>query len=79
MTITADGRDLSSEPWRTIPGLTKYQITQDGDVRNTRTGKLLKESQNPTTGAYSYTLWRDGGGKTSRTYQSLVKDAWEEP
>jgi hypothetical protein len=75
--ITADGRDLSGEEWRTIPGFSKYQITRDGDVRNGRTGRLLREWQNPRTGCYSYTLWRDGGGKTCRTYESLVRDTWD--
>lgn len=79
MTRTADGRDLTGETWRFIPGFRKYKITRDGDVKNTRTGQLLKESRNPTTGAYSYTLWRDGGGKTSRNYQSLIDLAWNKP
>jgi hypothetical protein len=76
MNVTADGRDLTNATWRTIPGFSKYKITPDGDVKNVRTGKLLKESQNPVTGAYSYTLWRDGAGKTSRSYESLVNLAY---
>jgi hypothetical protein len=67
---------LTGEAWRTIPGFRKYKITRDGDVKNVRTGKLLKESQNPTTGAYHYTLHKDGGGKTSRNFQSLIDLAW---
>jgi len=78
MTVTADGRDLSEVEWRTIPGFPSYQITPDGDVRNRRTGRLLRESQNPTTGAYSYTLWRTDGTKTSRHYTSLLRDAYPE-
>jgi len=76
MTFTADGRDLTHEEWRTIPGFTKYEITVDGDIRNRRTHQLLKEVQNKRTGAYSYTLWRDNNTKTARTYQSLLRDAW---
>jgi hypothetical protein len=76
MIVTADDRNLTNATWRTIPGFTKYKITPDGDVMNIRTGKLLKESENPNTGAYSYTLWRDGGGKTSRSYESLVNLAY---
>ena len=76
--MTADGRDLSGEEWRRIPGFSKYEITRDGDVRNVNSGRLLKESQNPTTGAYSYTLCRDAGGTTCRNYVSLVSDAWGE-
>ena len=77
-TLTADGRDLTTAEWRTIPGFRKYQITRDGDIRNRRTGRILAESENPNTGAYSYTLWRDGGGKTSRNYLSLIRAAYPE-
>ena len=75
---TADGRDLSESVWRTIPGFPSYQITPDGDVRNRRTRRLLRESENPTTGAWSYTLWRPDGAKTSRNYASLLRDAYPE-
>lgn len=75
--ITADGRDLSGEEWRPIPGLSRYEITRDGDVRNRRSGRLLKEVENVRTGAFAYHLWRDGGGKTSRSYRTLIRDAWE--
>lgn len=76
--LTADGRDLTQAEWRTVPGFPAYQITPDGDVRNRRTGKLLRESRNPTTGAWSYTLWRPDGTKTSRNYQTLTRDAYPE-
>ena len=76
-TRTADGRDLFRVEWRTIPGFRKYQITRDGDVRNRVTRRILTEYQNQRTGAYSYTLWRDDGTKTSRNYTGLVKAAWE--
>ena len=76
-TVTADGRDLTNEEWRTIPGFTKYEITVDGDVRNRETGRLLKEVQNKRTQGWSYCLWRDNGTKTARTYQSLLRDTWD--
>jgi len=76
--LTADGRDLTACEWRTIPGFPAYQITLDGDVRNRRTGRLLRESQNPRTGAFSYTIWRTDGTKTSRNYASLIRDAYDE-
>lgn len=77
--LTADGRDLTHATWRTVPGFPAYQITPDGDVRNRRTGKLLRESRNPTTpGTYFYTLWRPDGTKTSRNYLTLTRDAYPE-
>lgn len=79
-TQTPDGRVLTE--WRTIPEFPKYQITPDGDVRNERTGRLVKEHQNHVTGAYAYTLRKlmpDGRLKNySRNYVSLVRDAWPE-
>lgn len=77
-TQTADGRDLTAAEWRTIPGFPAYEITPDGDIRNRQTGRLLRESENHKTGAWSYTLWRTNGTKTSRNYASLVRDAWGE-
>jgi hypothetical protein len=75
-TTTTDGRVLTE--WRTIPEFPLYQITPDGDVRNRRTHKLLREWQNTTTGAYSYTLSRIDGRTTNRNWQTLVRQAWPE-
>jgi len=81
MTRTADGRDLTTAEWRTIPEFPKYEITQDGDVRNRRTGRLVNEHQNPVTGAWAYTLVKQERGRLknySRNYTSLVRDAYTE-
>jgi hypothetical protein len=75
---TADGRDLTAATWRTIPEFPKYQITPDGDIRNRRTGRPVKEHRRETNGAYSYSLRRDDGTKTSRNYASLLRDAYPE-
>jgi len=81
-TQTADGRDLREAQWRPLPEFPKYEITPDGDVRNARFGKLLKEHQNPVTGVWAYTLrkeMRDGTNKNhTRTWASLVKSAYPE-
>lgn len=78
MTVTADGRDLTHAEWRRIPGFPKYQITPDGDVRNTRTGRLVNEWFNKTTGTWAYSLWRGDGTKTNRTYQALLAATYPE-
>ena len=79
-TKTADGRELTT--WRTIPEFPKYQITPDGDVRNRRTGKLVNEWQNKTTGNWSYALRKqlpDGRLRNyNRNYASLVRQAYPE-
>jgi hypothetical protein len=77
--MTTDGRDLSREEWRRIPGFPVYEITEDGDVRNIRSGRIVKEIENKITGAYFYSI-RDKDGKArNRSYQSLVKLAFCEP
>lgn len=76
--MTTDGRDLSREEWRRIPGFPVYEITEDGDVRNRRSGRIIQEIENKTTGAYFYSV-RDKEGKArNRSYQSLVKLAFGE-
>ena len=66
------------EAWRTIPGFTKYEITEQGDVRNFLTGKLLPEHQNKKTKVWYYSLHGDGGKKSSRSSWSLIYLAWPE-
>lgn len=74
---TADGRDVADDEWRRIPGFTKYKINRTGDVLGAR-GWILNETYNKTTDTYAYSLRRDDGGSTSRTYQSLLDLAWTE-
>jgi hypothetical protein len=65
-----------TDEFRMIPGFRKYEVSRDGDVRNARTGKLLRESLDHSNGSYKYTLDKDGGGHTSRNYRGLVELAW---
>lgn len=76
--MTTDGRDLSREEWRRIPGFPVYEITEDGDVRNIRTGRIIQELENKTTGVYFYSVRDKDGKQRSRGYQSLVKLAFGE-
>lgn len=82
VTTTPDGRDLAQAEWRRIPEFPKYQITPDGDIRNQRTGNLLTEVQNKTTGAWSYTLRKampNGVLKNfTRNYRTLLTSAYPE-
>jgi hypothetical protein len=81
-TQTLDGRDLTAATWRTIPEFPIYEITPDGDVRNRRTGRLVREWQNKTTGAWSYALRKlmpDGSlVNRNRNYTSLVRQTYGE-
>lgn len=70
---------VSSElEWRVLPEFPKYEITEDGDVRNRETGKPLQEYHNKKTGVYSYCLRIDGNSSTNRGFWGLVHSAWPE-
>ena len=74
---TADGRDVSQDEWRPIPGFKKYKINESGDVIGPE-GWLLKETYNKTADTYAYGLTRDDGRRTSRSFKSLMKLTWPE-
>lgn len=75
---TTDGRDISEEEFRPIPGFKKrYRINRSGDIIGRR-GWPLKETYNKATDTYAYSLMRDNGKGTARTYQSLLDDAFPE-
>jgi hypothetical protein len=75
----ADGRPLSREAWRVIPEFPKYEMTKDGDIRNRDTWTVLQESENKTTGAWYYSLWKDGHKHAfARAYQPLLYSTWPE-
>ena len=62
--------------WRVLPEFPKYEITEDGDVRNRRTGKAIQETQNKNTKAWSYCLRRKDGKTTHRAHWGLVESAF---
>lgn len=64
--------------WRTLPEFPKYEITDDGDIRNRNTRKRINETQNGHTGAWSYCLRREDGTTTHRAYEGLIYSAWPE-
>lgn len=74
---TADGRNVSEDEFRPIPGFKRYKINKSGDVMGPR-GWLLKETYNKVTDTYAYSMRRDNGKGTARTFQSLLDDAFPE-
>lgn len=64
--------------WRVLPEFPKYEITDEGDVRNRETKKKLNESENKKTGAWSYCLRYNNGKTTHRHYEGLIYSAWPE-
>jgi len=71
------GRNVA-EVWRVLPEFPKYEITDDGDVRNRESKRRINESQNGRTGAWSYCLRREDGTTTHRAYEGLIYSAWPE-
>lgn len=75
--IAADGRDLSGEEWRVLPEFPNYEITADGDVRNKRTQRILKEQDNARSGWY-YTLYLSPTKYHARGFWGLIYSAFPE-
>lgn len=76
--ITSDGRDITKEEWRVVPGFKKYKVTKDGDVWSRTKRILLKEYEHPTNGRFYYYLVDDDGKNTTRSFQALVDLAYPE-
>jgi hypothetical protein len=62
--------------WRVLPEFPKYEITEEGDVRNRLTKKKLNEIENKRSGAFSYCLWIDDKRSTHRHYEGLIYSAF---
>lgn len=73
--VTPDGKDLSQEEWRRIPGFWNYQITRDGYVRHRDTKKLIVEQVTKANRFYS--LYIDSQ-KFSRGKNGLIYAAFPE-
>ena len=50
--------------WKKIPGRDNYSISTEGEVKNDRTGKILK--QGPSTSGYARVSLSNGTGKTPK-------------
>lgn len=64
--------------WRVIPDFPKYEVTDEGDVRNRETKVELVETENKRNGNYAYSLRRADGRHSTRSYQSLIYNAFPE-
>lgn len=61
-----------SEEWRKIKYHSNYMVSNNGNVKNITTGKLLKASRNKTSGYMYIRLYSDYGGRTSFRLHRLV-------
>jgi hypothetical protein len=70
---------MSEEVWRVLPEFPMYEITEQGDIRNRDTLKVLKEVENPSTGAFYYCLRKRKVSSTyCRNFWGLVYSAFPE-
>ncbi|AXH44618.1 HNH endonuclease [Arthrobacter phage MediumFry] len=68
----------SRKEFRRIPEFQKYEIAEDGEVRNWWSKKPIAYRQNSHTGAWAYSLRTDTGGQTQRSKESLLRNAYPE-
>ncbi len=62
--------------WRDVEDAWDYQVSEEGEVRNSKTGRILKPYKNPVTGVNQVTLM-DDGRKLTRSTEALRKRAFD--
>lgn len=60
--------------WKTITGYENYEVSSEGDIRNKKTGKILKPAKN-STGYLLVGLCKDGKLKSFLVHR-LVAETW---
>lgn len=66
-----------TDAWRVIPNFKRYEITEDGDVRNRKTKLRLKEVS-IKGGYFAYNLYANDGKMVQRSFWGLVYSAYPE-
>jgi hypothetical protein len=56
------------ENWKKIIGYENYEVSDVGNVRNSKTGRVLKAGIN-STGYYTVSLYKDGKKKTRKVHR----------
>ena len=67
-----------NEQWRSIDGYINYQVSNIGRVRNSNTGRILKQQLNKD-GYYQVTLSCDSQRKTAPIHPLVVGEFLEKP
>lgn len=63
------------ETWRTISEAYNYEVSNEGNVRNKKTGRVLRTYPNNRSGRPQVTLM-DAGYKLTRQVHTLVEGAF---
>lgn len=61
--------------WRTIPEYPKYEASSNGDIRNKRTGKIVKQFKNNKGGYLIIGIYGDGT-RVTKTVHRLIASAY---
>ena len=69
---------IINEDWRSIDGYINYQVSNIGRVRNSKTGKMLKQHLG-TSGYYALGLFKKVERKYHAMHQLVAHDFLEEP
>ena len=68
-----NNKSIVWKQWNTIPGFSKYEINQFGEIRNIETSKILKPIlKNKKYSRLYVTLIDDNGNKVSKEVSSLI-------
>lgn len=62
------------ETWRPIAGFDNYECSEAGEIRNKKTGRILKHNVGKT--GYSLVSLRQNGKTVSRNVHSLIAKTW---
>jgi hypothetical protein len=65
--------------WRTISKFPSYEVSDDGDIRNKRTGKILKPYTDPLQEYDRVTIWSGVNKKRKVMVHILVAEAFLGP
>ena len=62
--------------WKKIEGYSRYSVNEVGDVRNDRTGRILRWGQDKRWGYYNVCLYDDSGKRRGKWIHRLVAEAF---
>lgn len=63
--------------WRDIESAWNYEVSDEGQVRNKKTGRILKTYKNNHSGRPQVTMM-DAGFRVTRQIHTLIKNAYGE-
>lgn len=62
------------EEWRPITGFLRYEISDQGRVRNADTGRILRQTKHPRTGLWMVSLRKEARGFTRNVHRIVAEE-----